>query len=111
MKKINITTRLLLLIGVFVFLMVLVIVLMIRSLNVLNQKTIDQTVETMLSGEKGKLKVATHSLANAISEVIKGMAKNDQEETIRTMVENIRYEEDKSGYFLHTVTLHVLPCL
>ncbi|MFZ5811801.1 MAG: methyl-accepting chemotaxis protein [Thermodesulfobacteriota bacterium] len=54
----------------------------------------------MFEGQKQKLQVATHTAALAIAEVIKDVADNDARvELIRKMVDPIRFEDDKSGYF------------
>lgn len=61
---------------------------------------VENVYEVMLEGQKEKLKIATHSMAVALGEVIKD-AQNayEQQEIIRAGVDRIRFEEDKSGYF------------
>jgi methyl-accepting chemotaxis protein len=54
----------------------------------------------MFEGQKQKLQVATHSAALAVAEAIKDVAdQGARVELIRKMVDPIRFEDDKSGYF------------
>jgi methyl-accepting chemotaxis protein len=63
----------------------------------------------MLAGEKEKLSIATNSMALAISEAIKGEKDSARRiELIRAMVDPIRFEQDKSGYyFVYENTVNV----
>lgn len=100
MRKIKITSRLLIIISIFVIILALVVLFITRGINSLNRQSVDQTIEKMLSGEKQKLKIATDAMALAISDRITNLSdKEEQENIIRSMVENIRFESDKSGYF------------
>jgi methyl-accepting chemotaxis protein len=61
---------------------------------------IKETEAVMLRGERTKLKVATDSIATTIGDILSDSAsKEEQLEFIRTAVENVRFEDDKSGYF------------
>lgn len=61
---------------------------------------VEKTGQVMLEDQKAKVKVATHSMALSISAAIAGISNKDaQIELIRKMVDKIRFEEDKSGYF------------
>ncbi len=100
MRKINITTRLLLLISVFIIIIIMIVAFITNGLNKLNQQSVEQTIEKMLTGEKEKLKVSTSAMAMAISDRIKDVQeRTEQEDILRSMVEHIRFEADKSGYF------------
>ncbi len=63
----------------------------------------------MFEGQKQKLQVATHTAALAIAEVIKDIADNNARvDLIRKMVDPVRFEDDKSGYFfVYQKTLNV----
>jgi methyl-accepting chemotaxis protein len=59
-----------------------------------------KTGAVMMEDQKAKLKVATHSVAIALGHAIEGLDDKDRKiETIRKLVDDIRYEEDKSGYY------------
>ena len=53
----------------------------------------------MVDGQKAKLEAATHSMAVAMGEALKGMDEATQAETLRRYLRDVRYEGDKSGYF------------
>ncbi|WP_306548096.1 methyl-accepting chemotaxis protein [Desulfobulbus sp.] len=73
---------------------------------------LSKTGEVMLADQKAKLQVATHSVALAVGHAIEGV--NDPQkkiDIIRALVDDIRFEDDKSGYFFvydNTVNI-VLP--
>lgn len=68
-----------------------------------------KTGAVMLEDQKAKLQVATHSLALAVGHAIEGIAdKQQQIEIIRKLVDDIRFEDDKSGYyFVYENTVNV----
>ncbi len=91
----------------FAFLMALFFIfvgVMLLGFRMGLQQILDHNVqaaqEIMLRGEKDKLAVASNSMAIALGEAIKE-EKDPQKrvEIIRTMVDPIRFEQDKSGYF------------
>jgi methyl-accepting chemotaxis protein len=63
----------------------------------------------MLEDQKAKLQVATHSVALAVGHAIEGVAdKQQQIEIIRKLVDDIRFEDDQSGYyFVYENTVNV----
>lgn len=61
---------------------------------------IQKTGEVMLDDQKTKIKVATHTAALAVGHAIEDIADNDKKiEIIRKLIDDIRFEQDKSGYF------------
>ena len=74
----------------------------ILSAIVLNKSqdvSVEITENNLVEGQKHKIKVATHSMALSISEAIKLNPGKDKVEIIRALVDKIRFEKDKSGYF------------
>lgn len=56
--------------------------------------------ERMLEDQKQKLQVATHSVALTLGEAVRDLPDDEQKiEVIRKLIDNIRFEDDKSGYF------------
>ena len=53
----------------------------------------------LVDGQRAKLEAATHSIAVAMGEALKGMDEAAQAENLRRYLRDIRYEGDKSGYF------------
>jgi len=61
---------------------------------------IEKATTLMLEGQKAKLEVSTNALATAISKTIADIPDMDQRVTaIRKALNDIRFEEDKSGYY------------
>lgn len=61
---------------------------------------VERSAKAMLDGEKRKLQVATHSMAVSIGEAIADIPDPDARiDTIRKLVDKVRFEDDKSGYF------------
>jgi methyl-accepting chemotaxis protein len=65
--------------------------------------------ERMLHGERGKIKVATDSMAVSLSVGIKAFADEEQQVNyLRESIKNIYFEEDHSGYYyIYTGTVNV----
>ncbi len=70
---------------------------------------IEKTGQVMLSDQKDKIKVATHTIALALGHAIENVPeKESQVEIIRMLIDDIRFEEDKSGYyFVYEGTVNV----
>jgi methyl-accepting chemotaxis protein len=59
-----------------------------------------QTQNTMLEGEKDKLRLSVHALAVSLGEVARDIPdKARAAETVRRLLRDVRYEADGSGYF------------
>lgn len=109
LRKIKISGRLALLIGLMVLMTFIEIIIFGTDMRQINQKTIENSQELMMNGQKQKLKVGTHSMAVAIGERISDLNSDSaRKETIRDMVEDVRFESDKSGYyFVYEGTVNV----
>jgi methyl-accepting chemotaxis protein len=72
----------------------------VDSSNRARDLAIEKTGQIMLEDQKDKIKVATHSMALSISNMIKGVESEEEKVQIfRKMLEGIRFEADQSGYF------------
>jgi len=72
----------------------------VQSGNRVKSLGLDKTGEVMLADQKAKLQVATHSLALAVGHAIEKIEGGDKKiEMIRALVDDIRFEDDKSGYY------------
>lgn len=78
---------------------VVVILLFIQASNTQKNYSIDQLETTMIDLEKQKLQVATHSMAMTLVEQLNLNDSIPQEEIIQNAVDDIRFEDDESGYF------------
>ncbi len=73
---------------------------------------VDRSAAAMLEGENRKIQVATHSMAISVGAAIADIPELDGKiEVIRKLVDKIRFEKDKSGYFFvyNNTTVVALP--
>lgn len=100
LRQLKISSRLLLLSGVLLLFSLAVVVVFVFRFNAMQNYSLDRVQSIMFEDQKQKLIVGTHSMALSVASVIKDI--EDQaarEDKIRDMVENIRFEDDKSGYY------------
>lgn len=72
----------------------------LQSGNKARDLGVQKTGEVMLADQKDKLQVASHSIALAAGHAIEGVVGLDKKiEIIRKLIDDIRFEEDKSGYY------------
>ena len=100
LNRFSIKGRMYLIIVSILVLFLIMIWFAVDSSNRARDLAIEKTGRTMLEDQKDKLKVATHSIALAIGRSIEKI-QDEQEKinAIRLEVDDIRFEEDKSGYY------------
>ena len=82
-------------------LFVTMVLFSVRNSNGVKDLGIEKTAEVMLEDQKAKIQVATHTAAMMLGTAIKDVTDKEQAvAVIRNLVDQIRYESDKSGYFL-----------
>jgi methyl-accepting chemotaxis protein len=84
----------------------------IQNGNRVRDMGLTKTGEVMLADQKTKLQVASHSLALAVGHAIEGVDNLEGKiEIIRKLIDDIRFEGDKSGYYFvyNDTTNVVLP--
>ena len=90
----------LLTIGGIFFLFILLSYADIKTANDIKALGIAKTGSVMLDIQKDKVAVATKAAALMLGHAIKGIQDNNQRiEIIRRMIDDFRFEADKSGYF------------
>ena len=76
------------------------VVFAIHNSNSVKDLGIAKTADVMLEDQKAKIQVASHTAAMMAGASIEGLTdKETIVNTIRTLVDEIRFEKDKSGYF------------
>ena len=99
-RKITIRARVFLLLTVFLLFILGILLFNARSTMQSNDEAVLHLQAVMLDGEKETLKVATHSLALAISSQLTGIRdKETQHRFIQDAVAQVRFKKDRSGYF------------
>ncbi len=100
LNRISIKGRMYLIIASILVLFILMIGFAFDSSNKTKLMAIDKMGQALLEAQKEKIKVATHSMAVAISNMIKKVKTEEGKiEIIRKELKGIRYEKDSSGYF------------
>lgn len=99
LRKISINARMLALTGLMAVFSGLCLYVFLNGIRSVEQIGIESSVNSMNTGEERKLQVATHAMAVAVGQALQGVPEEEQGDVIRKLVNPIRFEEDKSGYF------------
>ena len=100
LRSISIGKRIAALLVSTVLLAVCVAVLLDYGMKEVEDISITELESVMLEGQKDKLQVAVNSMAVSLGAAVKNVAGEDEKiELIRKAVDDIRFEEDKSGYY------------
>lgn len=109
LNKLSVKGRMyLIIIAIFILFLVMVF-FALQSGNKARDLGVQKAGEVMLVDQKDKLQVASHSIALAAGHAIEGVDDLDKKiEIIRKLIDDIRFEEDKSGYyFVYNGTINV----
>lgn len=100
LRRFSVKGRMYLIILAILALFLVMVFFTVQSSNRVKDLGLEKTGEVMLADQKAKLQVATHSLALAVGHAIEKIDSTEKKiETIRTLVDDIRFEDDKSGYY------------
>ncbi|WP_018125120.1 methyl-accepting chemotaxis protein [Desulfovibrio oxyclinae] len=99
LRRLSINARMLGLTGLMAVFSALCLFVFLQGLGSVADIGIQNSVEAMTKGEHRKLEVSTHSLALALSEAVRDVPESERDDIIRELIKDIRFEEDKSGYF------------
>ena len=89
-----------LIIGAILFLFISMIYFAIQNGNQVRDLGLHELSSVMLADEKAKIQVASHTAALVVGHAIEGISdKEEQISIIRKLIDDIRFEEDESGYF------------
>lgn len=100
LNRLSIKQRMFVIVGLFFLLFIIMIWFSINGSNNVRDLAVLDTSKIMLDDQKAKLKVATHSIALAIGQSIKSLdGEKDKIDAIRLAIDDIRFEQDKSGYY------------
>jgi len=109
LQRLSIKGRMYLIIVSIFFLFVAMLAFAMNNSDSVRELGIGKTADVMLADQKAKLKVASHTIAIALGHAIAGVGdENEQIEIIRKLIDDIRFEDDKSGYyFVYNGTVNV----
>ncbi len=112
LQRFSIKGRMFLIIGSIFFLFITMLFFAMNNSDAVLKLGIAKTGEVMLEDQKAKIKAASHSVAVALGHAIEGIEdENEKIETIRRLIDDIRFEDDKSGYYFvyKNTTVVALP--
>lgn len=101
----------LIIITIFILFLVMVFFAISSSIKV-RDLGIAKAAKVMQSDQEAKIQVASHSMALTLGHALEGTTdKNKQIEIVRRLIDDIRYEQDSSGYFFvyEETTVIALP--
>ncbi|BBD07050.1 methyl-accepting chemotaxis protein [Desulfovibrio ferrophilus] len=100
LRQISIGVRIFLVIAVMILFIGGTIAAFLGNSSTIKEISVQQVNDRMLEGQKQKLQVAVKSLAESLGTLVASATDHHQQiEMISKAVADIRYEEDKSGYF------------
>lgn len=108
--KFGIRERMLLLVGVALVFIGVVVAFFVYEASDSKDKMIARVGDLMLEEAKDKIQVATNNMVTSIGGVIKTSGGTNIVDSIRTLITDVRFEEDKSGYFLSSRTRPIRSC-
>ncbi|BHH82832.1 methyl-accepting chemotaxis protein [Desulforhopalus sp. 52FAK] len=100
LNRFSVKGRMYLIILSILVLFLMMIFFAVQNGNKVRDLGLKEVTNVMLEDQKAKIQVACHTAALAIGHAIDGIADKDEKiEVIRMLIDDIRFEEDKSGYF------------
>ncbi|MFT5727201.1 MAG: methyl-accepting chemotaxis protein [Desulforhopalus sp.] len=100
LNRFSVKGRMYLIIVAILVLFLLMIFFAIQNGNKVRDLGLQEVSSVMLDDQKEKIQVASHTAALAVGHAIDGVSdKKEQVAIIRKLIDDIRFEEDKSGYF------------
>jgi methyl-accepting chemotaxis protein len=99
LNKLTVKWRMFLVIFSIILLFIFMSWFAISSTGKVKALGLHKTEQIMFADQKIKLQIATHTAAMTLGKAIEGEKEEAQIEIIRRLVDEIRFEEDKSGYF------------
>lgn len=100
LNRFTVKQRMLLIIFATMALFAVMVWFALQNVSKAKNMGLAKTGEVMLIDQRNKIKVATHSAALFAGHAIEGVTDQDRQvEIIRQMIDDIRYEDDSSGYF------------
>jgi methyl-accepting chemotaxis protein len=100
LKRLTVKGRMYIINIAMLTLFIVMVLFSVYNSNRVKELGVQKTGQIMLKDQKAKIKVATHSAATMIAAAIDGQTDRQHRiATIRKLVDKVRYEADKSGYF------------
>ncbi|WP_419655648.1 methyl-accepting chemotaxis sensory transducer with Cache sensor [Desulfosarcina variabilis str. Montpellier] len=100
LKRLSVKGRMYIINIAILLLFVTLVVFAVRNTNGVKTLSIQKTREVMLEDQKAKVKDASHTVAVTVGHAIEGISNQSEKiATIKRLIDDIRFETDKSGYY------------
>ena len=100
LNKFSVKGRMYLIIFAILILFLTMIFFAIQNGNKVRDLGLKEVTAVMLADQKSKIQVASHTAALTVGHAIAEISDKDEKiEVIRKLIDDIRFEDDKSGYF------------
>ncbi|SHO45827.1 methyl-accepting chemotaxis protein [Desulfopila aestuarii] len=100
LNRFSVKGRMMVIIATIFALFLIMVFFAIQNGQRVKEEGLKETSEVMLSDQKAKVQVASHAMAVAVGKAVaKGGSAEEKIAIIRELVNDILFEEDKSGYF------------
>ncbi|MFZ5427878.1 MAG: methyl-accepting chemotaxis protein [Thermodesulfobacteriota bacterium] len=99
LRSIPILWRIILLLGLVFLFLAAVVAVFHAGLGRLEEWHTVQAQKVMLEGQKEKVAVATRTMAEALGRAVAGKPEAERDGAVQAIIEPIRFEDDKSGYY------------
>lgn len=100
LNRFSVKGRMYLIIGAIMTLFAVMVFFAVQNGYKVRDLGLSKTGEVMLADQKAKLQVASHSMALTVGHAIGKIDDMEKKiELVRTLVDDIRFESDKSGYY------------
>ncbi|MFV0422473.1 methyl-accepting chemotaxis protein [Oleidesulfovibrio sp.] len=100
MRRFSIRVRIIFLVVLLLSCILLSITSLLHIQNGIIDFSINETQSAMFKGEQNKLKISTDALASSLASQLKRVTNPEEQRVLlQNSVNDIRYEEDRSGYY------------
>jgi len=100
LRQCSIGARIIAIILVFSACIAMLLTVMVISDHIVKNKGIADAINMMMQGEKEKLRLGTHTIAHVLGKKLAGVTDpQEQAKAIAAYINDIRFEDDKSGYY------------
>ena len=100
LRKINVSNRLMVLMGLMLFSILIVTAIVYYSFSMMAANTLNRLETSLMEGHQEKINIATHTMAATLGALIDPNKSTDEnDEVLRKAIDQTRFESDKSGYF------------
>ena len=98
--RLGIRNRLLFLVGIMLVFMGAVVAFFVYQANGTKEQMIEKVGQIMNADARDKIMFATTNMASSLGSAVKGMTSDTERiPLISSLINDIRFEKDKSGYF------------